>query len=274
MLKLLKAKQVDDFERDGFTSPVTVLSRAETQYYRNQCLEFERGLPDSDIIWRRMLHIHFEWAYRLASHPAVLDAVEDLLGPDIMVLSTILFSKPPDQTHYVSWHQDGRPMVRKGVPMKSLTAWIAMSESDEQNGCLRVIPGTHKNGYHRHAAVADSANMLRRGEYIDLAIEESQAMSLVLRPGQMSLHHVDTVHGSEPNRSGEPRIGFTIRFAAAEVEIARELDPRACVRGNPRTDLYSVFTGTPHADMSGGLESLKASVNRMLAQEKSMGIRY
>lgn len=274
MFKTLTPRQVEDFGRDGFISSVAVLSSPEIEYYRDRTFEFERRVNDPGIIWRRMLHIHFEWAYRLAAHPAVLDAVEDLLGPDIVVLSTILFSKPPDQTRYVSWHQDGRPMIRKGGFMKSLTAWIALTESNEENGCLRVVPGTHKDGYHPHVSAGDSANMLRGGEQVDLALDETQAIPLILRPGQMSLHHVDTVHGSEPNRSGTPRVGFTIRFASAEVEVVRELEPRAGVRGNPRTDLYRVFEGHPHADMARGLESLKASIGGMLAREEATGIRY
>src|SRR5947209_2281900 len=100
------------FAEQGFVSPIPVLSPDEVAYYRGQCLAFEAGVDNGGIIWRRMLHVHFDWAFRLASHPAVLNAVEELLGPDIVVLSTILFSKPPDQTQYVSWHQDGRPMIR------------------------------------------------------------------------------------------------------------------------------------------------------------------
>jgi ectoine hydroxylase-related dioxygenase (phytanoyl-CoA dioxygenase family) len=116
--------------------------------------------------------------------------------------------------------------------------------------------------------------MLRRGESIDLTFDESRAVPLVLHPGQMSLHHVDTIHGSEPNRSGEPRVGFTIRFAHADVEVERLLNPRAAVRGRPRADLYEVFTGTPHADMEAGLASLRASLDAMLEREYTTGIRY
>ncbi len=274
MPKVLTPKQVSDFEQDGYLSPLPVLSPSEVEYYRERCLDLERRIGTEEIIWRRMLHVYFEWAYRLAVHPAMLDAVEDLIGPDIGVLSTIVFAKPPDGTKYVSWHQDGRPMLRKGGPMRSLTAWIALSESHEENGCLRVIPGSHRNGYHEHGSKADSANMLRRGEYLAPDFDESRAIPLVLQPGQMSLHHVDTVHGSRPNRGNAPRIGFTIRLAAAEVEIARELLPRVAARGTPRTDLYKIFTGTPHAEMERGMEALTHDINAMLATEATTGIRY
>jgi ectoine hydroxylase-related dioxygenase (phytanoyl-CoA dioxygenase family) len=274
MPKTLTAQQAGDFERNGFTSPITVLSAPEVEFYAAQCAELERRIGTGGIIWRRMLHVHFEWAYRLAVHPAVLDAVEDLLGPDIMVLSTILFAKPPDRTQYVSWHQDGRPMIRTGAALRALTAWIAMSDSHEENGCLRIIPGTHRDGYRPHASRADSANMLRGGEHLALDVDESQAVPVVLRPGQMSLHHVDAVHGSRPNRGGAPRLGFTIRFAAAEVELSREQFPRVAARGTPRSDLYSVFTGTPPADMRSGMESLTAAIEGMLAREASTGLRF
>jgi ectoine hydroxylase-related dioxygenase (phytanoyl-CoA dioxygenase family) len=154
--------------------------------------------------------MRYEWAFRLASHPAVLDAVESLIGPEILIDGNLVFYKPPHDASYASWHQDS---VYSGWHLTpSVSAWIALTASDPANGCMRVIPGSHKQGLLEHDNVQDPHMLNRRGERLRMDVDETQAIDLVLRPGEMSLHHTNIVHGSNPNTSDGPRIGFIVRF--------------------------------------------------------------
>jgi len=197
---------IDVFERDGVVFPIRVLSDEEVREFR---AELERVARDGA---RRMdqLHMRYEWAFRLASHPAVLDAVESLIGPEILIDGNLVFYKPPHDASYASWHQDS---VYSGWHLTpSVSAWIALTVSEPANGCMRVIPGSHKHGLLEHDNVQDPNMLNRRGERLRMDVDESQAVDLVLRPGEMSLHHSNIVHGSNPNTSDGPRIGFIVRF--------------------------------------------------------------
>jgi non-haem Fe2+, alpha-ketoglutarate-dependent halogenase len=197
---------IDVYERDGVVFPIRVLSDGEVREFRG---ELEVVARDGA---RRMdqLHMRYEWAFRLASHPAVLDAVESLIGPEILIDGNLVFYKPPHDASYASWHQDS---VYSGWHLTpSVSAWIALTASDPANGCMRVIPGSHKQGLLEHDNVQDPHMLNRRGERLRMDVDETQAIDLVLRPGEMSLHHTNIVHGSNPNTSDGPRIGFIVRF--------------------------------------------------------------
>ena len=202
----LSGSIVGDYERDGVVFPIRVLSDAEVAEFRR---ELEAVARDGA---RRMdqLHMRYEWAFRLASHPAVLDAVESLIGPEILIDGNLVFYKPPHDASYASWHQDS---VYSGWHLTpSVSAWIALTASEPANGCMRVIPGSHKQGVLEHDNVQDPNMLNRRGERLRMDVDESQAIDLVLKPGEMSLHHTNIVHGSNPNTSDGPRIGFIVRF--------------------------------------------------------------
>jgi ectoine hydroxylase-related dioxygenase (phytanoyl-CoA dioxygenase family) len=197
---------IDVYERDGVVFPIRVLSDGEVREFRG---ELEVVARDGA---RRMdqLHMRYEWAFRLASHPAVLDAVESLIGSEILIDGNLVFYKPPHDASYASWHQDS---VYSGWHLTpSVSAWIALTASDPANGCMRVIPGSHKQGLLEHDNVQDPHMLNRRGERLRMDVDETQAIDLVLRPGEMSLHHTNIVHGSNPNTSDGPRIGFIVRF--------------------------------------------------------------
>jgi non-heme Fe2+,alpha-ketoglutarate-dependent halogenase len=197
---------IGNYERDGIVFPICVLSEAEAGEFRG---ELERVARDNP---RRMdqLHLSYPWAYRLASHSAVLDAVESLIGPEILIDGNLVFYKPPRDAGYASWHQDS---VYSGWHLTpSVSAWIALTISEPANGCMRVIPGTHKQGVLEHDNVQDPNLLNKRGERLRMDVDESQAVDVVLKPGEMSLHHTNIVHGSNPNTSDGPRIGFIVRF--------------------------------------------------------------
>ena len=202
----MSPKIVDRYERDGIVFPIPVLSAEEVEDYRTEldaiCVDRSKRVD--------RLHLQFPWAYQLVSHPAVLDAVEGVLGPNLLVDGNLVFYKHPRDPRYASWHQDS---VYSGWHLTpSVSAWIALTPSEPGNGCMRVIPGTHKQGLLEHENILDPHLMNRRGERLRMDVDETQAVDVVLRPGEMSLHHTNIVHGSNPNQSDRPRIGFIVRF--------------------------------------------------------------
>ena len=197
---------IDSYEQHGIVFPIRVLSESEVIAFRSELVaiaqENQRRLEN--------LHLAYPWAYRLASHRKVLDAVESLIGPDILIDGNLVFYKPPHDAGYASWHQDS---VYSGWHLTpSVSAWIALTVSEPANGCMRVIPGTHKQGVLEHDNVQDPNLLNKRGERLRMDVDESQAVDVVLKPGEMSLHHTNIVHGSNPNTSDGPRIGFIVRF--------------------------------------------------------------
>jgi non-haem Fe2+, alpha-ketoglutarate-dependent halogenase len=213
MANKLSRRQINQYERQGIVFPIKALSTEEVSYFNS---EFEALIKHCGLQKRLdNLHLFFEWAHRLATHDAVLDAIQDVLGRDILVYSTLIFYKPPRDSSYASWHQDSFYSGLNLTP--SVSAWIALTPSNSANGCMRVIPESHKRGTLNHINVEDKANLLRRGEQVATVINEAEALDVVLQPGEMSLHHNTIVHGSKPNTSGGPRFGFIVRFVTDQI---------------------------------------------------------
>jgi ectoine hydroxylase-related dioxygenase (phytanoyl-CoA dioxygenase family) len=210
----LSRELLERYANDGLLFPVRVLSAAEAVRYRDALEQVAQTGGDG---YRRRfdnLHLSFPWAYRLASDEQLLNAVESILGPDLVVDGTLVFYKPPHDSSYASWHQDS---VYSGWHLTpSVSAWIALTPSERSNGCMRAILGSHKDGLLDHDTVTGDPDLLnRRGERIRMEVDDSQAVDIVLQPGEMSLHHTNLVHGSNPNGSDAPRIGFIVRFVTS-----------------------------------------------------------
>jgi ectoine hydroxylase-related dioxygenase (phytanoyl-CoA dioxygenase family) len=211
----LSNNQIDRYASDGILFPVRVLSPLQAAQYRD-ALESVARLSGESILRRfDNLHLFFPWAYRLSTQQSLLDAIESILGPDIVIDGSLVFYKPPHDEAYASWHQDS---VYSGWHLTpSVSAWIALTKSERSNGCMRAIPGSHKDGLLEHDNVLNDPNLLnRRGERLRMDVNESQAVDLVLEPGEMSLHHTNIVHGSNANTSDVPRIGFIVRFVTSK----------------------------------------------------------
>jgi len=213
------------YDRDGIVFPIPVLSEPEVA----QCRRALEMIGEGSLKRFDNLHLFFPWAYRLSTHDTLLDAVETILGPDILIDGTLVFYKPPRDGSYTSWHQDS---VYSGWHLTpSISAWIALTTSDRSNGCMRAIPRSHKLGLLDHDNVRNDPNLLnRRGERIRMDVPESEAVDVVLRPGEMSLHHANVIHGSNANLSDGPRIGFIVRFVTSRATNRDRLVVRA--RGN------------------------------------------
>jgi len=174
-------------------------------------------------------HLLFPWVCDLVRDPRITDAVADILGPDLLCWGTTFFIKGAGDPAYVSWHQDG---TYWGLSEPDVTtAWIALTPSTPEAGNMRVVPGTHRAPVpHTDTFAAD--NLLSRGQEVAVEVDEADAVDLTLQPGEMSLHHVLLVHGSEPNRASWPRVGLAIRYVPTRVrQIAGERDSALLVRG-------------------------------------------
>lgn len=234
------------FARDGYFTPVPVLTPQETHSFRTAFDDFyARNKARLDSVPPREqaqvlseTHICFEWVYRLAAHRLVLDAVEAILGEDLLIWGSRWFTKMPGDKTYISWHQDG---TYWGLhPPNVVTAWIALSESSPENGCMRVIPGTHRAGTLPQVETNAPDNALSRGQEIAVEVDEAQAINLTLQPGEMSLHHIGIVHGSKVNASEKPRIGIAVRYITPEVVQDGVEHPWAMlVRGSDRLQHFA-----------------------------------
>jgi non-heme Fe2+,alpha-ketoglutarate-dependent halogenase len=211
----LSQQQLDRYEQDGIVFPVRVFSADEAAFFRGALAALIDECGERPPKRMDGLHLFFDWAYQLVTHDALLDAIEDVLGGDILVDGTLVLRKPPQDAGYVSWHQDSFYSGWHLTP--SVSAWIALTPSHQANGCMRVVPGSHKQGLLSHTNVRHDPNMLMRGEQVAIAVDESAAADVVLQPGEMSLHHSTIIHGSNPNASDEPRIGFIVRFVTNRV---------------------------------------------------------
>lgn len=242
------------YQERGYYSPVRVFSEEEAAGFKNSFQEYleryaeqlNRLLPRDRRIYLTETHLFLPWVYQIISHPPVLDAVESVLGPNILVWGSQWFPKLPGDKAYVSWHQDGTYWGLQ--PPNVTTAWIALSPSTIENGCMRVVPRTHLSALLPQRETYAPDNMLSRGQEIAVDVDEAQAVDLVLRPGEMSLHHIGTVHGSGPNNSRGPRIGLAVRFISPEVvQAGAARDLAMLVRGKDEYGHFDLVNPPDHA---------------------------
>ncbi|MGE4221566.1 MAG: phytanoyl-CoA dioxygenase family protein, partial [Alphaproteobacteria bacterium] len=198
------------YREQGFLFPVPLIAPAGAHRYRQAMEGFEAAQgKQAQQVLRQKCYLALRWAYELVSNSALLDAVEGLIGPDILCWSTSFFIKEARDPRYVSWHQD--PTYWNLDDDELVSAWIALTPSTVENGCLRVLPGTHR-GRLAHIDTEDPKNYLTRGQTLVDAVDESKAVPVELQPGEAALFHVLTAHGSPPNPSDQRRIGFAIRY--------------------------------------------------------------
>ena len=234
----LSDSQRRQFERDGFLFPIRALDDAQVADYLARYRDYTEhhrdrlaSLAPKDR-FQILAETHFvmKWAYDITAHPRVLDAVESLIGPDILAWSSAWFSKMPHDKAFVSWHQDGTYWNLSSPSV--VTAWVALTPATSANGCMRVIPGTHKQPMMPQRETYAADNVLSRGQEIAVEVNEADAVDLVLQPGEMSLHHIWIVHGSKANTSDIPRIGLATRYVSPAVKQESPFKPLAVlVRG-------------------------------------------
>ena len=264
MPKILTGSQIEQFQRDGCLFPVRVMPEAEALEIRSklELYETRSGGPLAGDL-RHKTHLLFPWLADLVRNRRIVDAIEDLYGPNLLCWTTNFFIKEANNPAFVSWHQDSTywGLSRPDV----VTAWVALTPSNSANGAMTFIPGTHMEDQLEHRDTFAKNNLLTRGQEVAVDVDESKAMTIELRPGEISLHHVRLVHGSPPNPSNDRRIGFAIRYIPTSVaQIAGE-DSATLVRG---VDTFHHFAPEPRptADMQPDFVALHRQITERNAQ--------
>jgi hypothetical protein len=239
--------QIDAYRRDGYLCPLDVFSPAEAACHRAALERQETdygddGLPRPINQYHRVnAHLVSEVARAAALDPRILDAVESILGPDLMLWSCEYFIKEAGTGKVVSWHQD-LTYWGMGETDHEVTAWVALSPATAESGCMRFVPGSHKRSIVDHTDTFAEGNLLSRGQEIAVEVDEDEAVVAALQPGQMSLHHGRLFHASGPNVSDDRRIGFAMRFIRPDTPVTGKgrdyaMLLRGCDRARNRINL-------------------------------------
>jgi len=238
---ILSASQTRQYWRDGYLFPLDIFTFDEAAQYRADLEEIERKWLNADLplplnsYLRVNAQCVMPLAARLAQDARVLNAVEAILGPDLMIWSAEFFIKQPQTRHMVGMHQD-LTYWGMGATSDQVTAWIALSPATTASGCMEFVAGSHKNPIGPHDDTFSDDNLLSRGQEIAVDVAKADKVPIELHPGQMSLHHGLTIHGSGPNTSNDRRIGFAIRYLnpAAKQQVA-DRDYAMLARGVDRS---------------------------------------
>ena len=236
--------QVQQYRKQGYAFPIRVLSpeRAAALRVRLEAAEAANGGPFTGAMNQKP-HLLFTWLDQLVRDDALLDAVESVIGPNILCWAAAFFNKDAATEDFVSWHQD---LTYWGLdPADVVTAWVALSPATPASGCMRFLPGSHHQDVVAHTETFAERNLLSRGQEVEVAVDEAQTVDVILQSGEMSLHHVKLIHGSGPNLSSDRRIGFAIRNLPTHVRQLVGDDSALLVRG--ADDFHHFQAETPPA---------------------------
>ena len=264
----LSRDSVAAYRRDGFYFPHRIMPTEEALRIGRDFMGFALGpvpqrYPDPQHqLFLLKAHLLFTWADRIAHDEGLLDAVESLIGPDIMVWSSGVFWKAPHSGTYVSWHQDSANFELDDAE-KVVRAWVALTPATLENGTMRFLPGLHQRGQIPHHDLKAEGELLSRGETIDLAVDEAATVAVLIDAGEVSFHHLHTPHGSGPNGSDGPRVNYVITFVDPAVRPTGGRDSAQLARGRDRFGHFA-HEPRPEADMD---EAACA------AHEKAMALR-
>ena len=242
MPKVLTESAVEQYGRDGYCTPFSLLEPEEAAAMRSalERLEAERGGPLKGA-FRIKGHLLLRWMTDLVRNPRLLDAVEDLIGPNIMCWTSQWWIKEPHSPQFVSWHQDSNYW---GLDTDRLvSAWVALSPATVESGCMRFMPGSHLGPALPHRETWQDDNMLSRGQAISAGIDEDQAVNMEVATGEAALFAYRLAHASHPNRSDDRRIGIAIRYMPPDArQTLADWDSATLVRGE---DTFGHFAHEP-----------------------------
>ena len=231
-MSYLLLNQLKQYEDEGFVCPINIFSKAKAKEIRNEIELIEKKMPEElEKSGRYNAHLISPLLDEVTHNPKILDAVQSLIGRDILVCGTTLFIKNSNEKGFVSYHQDAKYIGLE--PHNWVTAWVAITDSNEHNGCMRMWPGSHKDNLKDHDQKFNEGNLLTRGQTVK-NVPQKETVPLILSAGQMSLHHPTVVHGSDLNKSNDRRIGFVIQsyigtnvkqvLGKNSVQLARGID--------------------------------------------------
>jgi len=244
----LSPEQSDQYWRDGFLFPIPALSADTAIAARHELEQIEAKWRTADLpqplnTYKRInAHLVMPMAANIARDPGVLDVIEGILGPDILVYSTEFFIKEPRTKHIVSMHQD-LTYWGLGAIDGLVTAWIALSPATPASGCMDFVAGSHKNATLPHEDSFDPNNLLSRGQEVKVDVTEADKTAIEIHPGQMSLHHGLTIHGSGPNTTDDRRIACVVRYVRPD--IAQQVGATDFAMPARGVDTYGNFTHVP-----------------------------
>ena len=244
----LSQSSIDQYWQDGFLFPIPVLATEQARYYRSQIEAVERDWLNNglDLPLATFCRVNAQcvmpFVYELATQPSVLDVIEGILGPDILIYSAEFFIKNARTDHFVSMHQD-LTYWGMGTTSEMVTAWIALSPATRASGCMDFVKGSHKSEILPHTDTFSEKNLLSRGQEIAVDVAETDKTAIELMPGQMSLHHGLTIHGSGPNVSDDRRIAVVVRYLTPKVaQNMADQDFAMLARGIDRVGKFIHYT--------------------------------
>ena len=236
-MKALTQAQVDSFRHNGFLFPVPALTADEvaTCLAGLQRLETELGCPvaEADVKWRSHAYAHSPWFNDLIRHPRILDAIEDVIGPNILVWTSTFFIKEPHSPTYAAWHQDGSYFGLE--PQEQVCAWVALTDATREAGCMEQLSFHGNPRQYHHAALGLANSINRAGQTIMEEFDQSDPVAMALPAGSFSLHHERAVHRSAPNNAAYRRVGIGLNYIPTHVRVNGPV--RCCamlVRGEDR----------------------------------------
>ena len=237
----LTANQLKEYNVKGYLAPINILSSEEVKKIRVEIESVEKKWPDQiNGLNRNNIHYYSPIFDQIVHNSKILDVVENIVGPNILAAGTVLFLKEPENKGFISWHQDG--IYQGWKPYNCITAWLAITDVNEENGCMSMWPGSHKDNFKNHKDTFDEDNLLTRGQTIE-NVPVKDTIPIILKPGQLSIHHSMTVHGSGPNLSKSRRIGFAIQsYIGTNVE---QILGKTYVQQVIGKDDYKYHTHTP-----------------------------
>lgn len=241
----------ENYQRDGFVSPIEIISPAEAKSLRDELEAAEAEFEDDPekLAAVRTYPDRLLPSYdKIIRNEKLLDMAASVLGPDLIVWRASFFTKEPHSSKIVSWHQD---LTYWGLDdAEEVTVWLALSPATVDSGCMRFVPGSHKEKIVPHVDTFSEDNLLSRGQELAVDVDESDAVDAELQPGQASMHHGHMFHASGPNRTGDRRIGLAIRYIKPSMKQQTGDRPLGVlVRGE---DNYGHFTsvGSPKGRMT------------------------
>ncbi|HET8996617.1 MAG TPA: phytanoyl-CoA dioxygenase family protein [Acetobacteraceae bacterium] len=243
-MKALTQEQVESYRRDGFLFPVAGLNATEIAACLAGLERLETALgcavADADIKWRSHAYAHSPWFDDLIRHPRILDAVEDVIGPDILVWTSTFFIKEPNSPTFAAWHQDGAYFGLQ--PKEQVCAWVALTDASREAGCMEQLSSRGQPRLRHHAALGMAHSINRAGQTIMEPFDESAPVAMALRAGEFSLHHELAVHRSAPNNASHRRVGIGLNFIPTHVRVDGPVRPMAMlVRGEDRYGHFDLF---------------------------------
>lgn len=243
-MKLITREQQAQYYHDGFLFPNRVLTAQEAAecLVRLGQMEAKIGapLPKADMKWRGAAYVYSPWVNQLVRHPKILDLVEDVVGPDILVFWATFFIKEPGTPHFTAWHQDATYFGLE--PFEHVTAWVALSDATREMGCMDVISANGNPRQMKHSAARLPNSINGAGQVIVEPIDESNVVTMSLQAGEASLHNTLCCHSSAPNQSTQRRVGLGISYVPARVKpVGSYRMPALLVRGENRYNHYDLL---------------------------------